>query len=59
MECHKTNRFQLRAFVSWIAARKVQTAPAVAQDPFPGTASETSPVSLTTNDAAETGLIKK
>src|SRR5947199_8286940 len=37
------------AFASSIAARKVQTPPAVAQTPFPGAASLVSPLSLTVN----------
>ena len=41
-----------RALASWMAARSVQTAPAVAQTPLPAVASAASPVLLTTNVAA-------
>src|SRR5439155_8927900 len=43
------------AFASWIAARRVQVAPAVAHLPSPGAASTASVVSLTVNVAAAAG----
>jgi hypothetical protein len=44
------------AFASSIAARRVQTAPAVAQTPLPGVASGSSAVELTVNAAADVGV---
>ena len=41
-----------RAFASWIAARSVHTAPAVAQTPSPGVASTASAVESTLKVAA-------
>src|SRR5438094_7321545 len=43
------------ALASSIAARSVQTAPAVAQTPLPGVASPASPVELTVKAAADVG----
>src|SRR6476619_1016455 len=47
------------AFASSIAARSVQTAPAVAQAPSPGLLSAASPGSFTVNEAAKVAEAKK